>query len=401
MAHYTSHTTSDAGDQAFDLSHIFIGREQQLDHFKIYLDRWQQRMFAADPGESIVTTAPSPNNKLQGLIVLLYGRGGFGKSTLLTRYREMVLAENRNLLPGQSTVTASTIVDWEFAIEGKRSLFNPPPGQEIDAAAYFQALCGQLAISLDKNPKDFKEYQSAVRDTEKARKDASGVLDSMQKDDRYAWLRGLTIEAIRGAVRTYIPGSGVVVDNPSVKSATDEAAKLTQEQISRIHDRLRDRLGNKLGDYLDSPLRLGLALGHDLHDFAKNFPLLIFFDTYEEVDEGDCLLRIVMRAAGLRVGWMLAGRDNLWAGPGQLDRSIALEYGYKELVPADRGLAIDFNAGGVGAFTFSDIKDYFDLLCKKVGHQLQLPRVTEEGAKRILDVTGGVPLAVKIAGRAA
>ena len=74
MAYYTSHTTSDAGDQPFDLSHIFIGREQQLDHFKIYLDRWQQRMFAADPDESIVTTAPSPNNKLQGLIVLLYGR---------------------------------------------------------------------------------------------------------------------------------------------------------------------------------------------------------------------------------------------------------------------------------------------------------------------------------------
>src|SRR5712692_10062204 len=171
-----------------------------------------------------------------------------------------------------------------------------------------------------------------------------------------AWLRGLTVEAIRGAVRTYIPGSGVVVDNPSIKAATDEAAKLTQEQISRVHDRLRDKLGNKLGDYLDAALRLGLALVHDLHDFARNVPLLICFDTYEEIDEGDRLLRVVMRAAGLRVGWVLTGRDNLWAGPGQTDRSIAVEYGYKEIVPADRGLAIDFNAGGVGAFTLSDIK---------------------------------------------
>ncbi len=104
-----------------------------------------------------------------------------------------------------------------------------------------------------------------------------------------------------------------------------------------------------------------------------------------------------MGAAGLRVGWVMAGRDNLWAGPGQTDRSIAVEYGYKEIVPTDRGLAIDFNAGGVGAFTLSDIKDYFDLLCKKVGQQLQLPQVNEEGAKRILDVTGGVPQAVTIA----
>src|SRR5229473_2806886 len=201
MARHTSHTSFDTSDEAFDLSHIFIGREQQLDLFKIYLDRWQQHMFNADPDDTIVTTAPSPNNKIQGLVVLLYGRGGFGKSTLLRRYRDIVLAENQNLLPGQSAVTVSSIVDWEFAIEGKRGLFNPPAGQEIDASAYFQALCGQLAIALDKNPKEFKEYQSAVGDTEKARKDASGILDSMQKDDRYAWLRGLTVEAIRGAVR--------------------------------------------------------------------------------------------------------------------------------------------------------------------------------------------------------
>ncbi len=395
MAHHTSHRSSEIGDEAFDLSYVFIGREQQLDLFKIYLDRWQQHMFAAAPDDSIVTTAPSPNNKIQGLVVLLYGRGGFGKSTLLRRYCGTVLAEKQKLLPGQSAVTVSSIVDWEFAIEGKRGIFTP--GQELDAAAYFQAFCGQLAISLDKNPKEFKEYQSAVRDTEKARKEASGILDSMQKDDRYAWLRELTVEAITTAIRTYVPGSGVVLDNPRVKSAADEAAKLTQEQISRIRDRLRDRLGSKIGDYLDAALRLGLALGHDLHDFAKNFPLLIFFDTYEEVDDGDRLLRIVMGAAGLRVGWVLAGRDNLWAGPGQTERSIAVEYGYKEIVPTDRALAIDFNAGGVGAFTLSDIKDYFDLLCKQAGLYAQLPQVNEEGVKHILDMTGGVPLAVTIA----
>jgi hypothetical protein len=38
MARHT-YTSTDTGDEAFDLSHIFIGREQQLDLFKIYLDR--------------------------------------------------------------------------------------------------------------------------------------------------------------------------------------------------------------------------------------------------------------------------------------------------------------------------------------------------------------------------
>ncbi len=58
----------------FDLGQIFIGREQQLDLFHIYLDRWKHEMITAS--DIHMTAAPSPNNKLQGLVVLLYGRGG-------------------------------------------------------------------------------------------------------------------------------------------------------------------------------------------------------------------------------------------------------------------------------------------------------------------------------------
>src|SRR5712692_10321123 len=95
----------------FDLGQIFIGRDQQLDLFHIYLDRWKREMSTApDTG---LTTAPSPNNKLQGLHVLLYGRGGFGKSTLLKHYRDISLESSPKL-------TVSETLDWEFAIEGKR-----------------------------------------------------------------------------------------------------------------------------------------------------------------------------------------------------------------------------------------------------------------------------------------
>src|SRR5258708_8285484 len=144
-------------------------------------------------------------------------------------------------------------------------------------------------------------------------------------------------------------------------------------------------------------MRLGVALGKDLSEFAKNFPLLIFFDTYEEIDEGDHLLRILMGAAGLRVGWIIAGRDNLWAGEEQRKRSLNFEYGYKEIVPQDRCLPIDFNVGGVGAFTLSDTVKYFALLRKEIRYKPPLPVVTEKDAERILNVTQGVPLAIKIA----
>ena len=200
MPRQTHRTPPNQGGEFFDLSQIFIGREQQIDLFNIYLTRWKQLMFNSDLDDALVTTSPSPYNKIQSLVVLLYGRGGFGKSTLLRRYHDISLQEERNFAVGN-------IVDWEFAIEGKRSLFNPPPGQEIDASEYYKVLCGQLAIVLDKKPQAFKEYQAAIRDVEKARKEAGQILDNMQKDDRYGWLRNLTVEAVTTAVRTYVPGS--------------------------------------------------------------------------------------------------------------------------------------------------------------------------------------------------
>src|SRR5205085_1829866 len=145
MAHHFPQIASGQSDGGFDLSYIFIGRQQQLDLFEIYLNRWKKLILNTKPNERLVAAAPSPNNKIQGLVVLLYGRGGFGKSTLLKHYHEIALESGRHL-------AASKITDWEFAIEGRRSIFNPPPGQQVDAGDYFRLLCNQLAATLDKRP---------------------------------------------------------------------------------------------------------------------------------------------------------------------------------------------------------------------------------------------------------
>src|SRR5215831_2161188 len=97
MTDSNSRTPTDQSDGAFDLSDIFIGRELQLNLFDIYLTSWKKLIFAAKPSDYLVTTAPSPNKKIQGLVVFLYGRGGFGKSTLLKRYREMASQDRLNL----------------------------------------------------------------------------------------------------------------------------------------------------------------------------------------------------------------------------------------------------------------------------------------------------------------
>jgi tetratricopeptide (TPR) repeat protein/energy-coupling factor transporter ATP-binding protein EcfA2 len=376
----------------FDLGQIFIGREQQLDLFHIYLEHWKHEMLTAPDIQ--VTAAPSPNNKIQGLVVLLYGRGGFGKSTLLEHYRDIVLVDSQKFI-------VSGIVDWEYAVEGKRSLFNPAPGREVDAPEYFRFLCSQLVEALKKRPDEFKEYQAALKAVEEARKQATGVLDSVQKDDRYASLRMLVGPGAITLLRWIAPRVDQALESAKVTEKVEEVigqgAQIGAEQLVHAYSKLHDKLGHKLDDYLEPALRLGLALGRDLSRFARNFPLLIFFDTYEEVDEADRLLRLVMGAAGARVGWVLAGRDNLWAGAEQRERSVGKVYGYKEIVHPGLGLSIDFNVGGVGAFTTSDIVEYFSLLRKQVPAQLTLPIVTEEDAELILDVTQGVPLAVRIA----
>ncbi len=390
MTWHTSVTPSDLSSDAFDLSQIFIAREQQIDLFNLCLNRWKQLVFDAEPDDTLVMTAPSLYNKIQGLMVLLYGRGGFGKSTLLKHYHD-IAEDDRHLI-------TSKIVDWEFAVEGKRGIFTPPQGQEVDASEYYRVLCSQLAIALNKKPKEFREYQSTVKDIEKARKQVSGVLDRLRNDDRFAPLRGVTIDALVTIIGALTPPPfSRMLDNKKVKEVANQGVKIGIEQLAEIRSKLHDELGHKLDDYLDYPLRLGLALGRDLYEFAKNFPLLIFFDTYEEVASADHLLRTVMGAAGLRLGWVMAGRDNLWGGSEQHKRSIAIEYGYKEIVPADRGLSVNFNAGDIGAFTLSDIREYFGLIREKVPYEPPLPEVTEENAERILDVTQGVPLAVKIA----
>jgi tetratricopeptide (TPR) repeat protein len=348
---------------------------------------------AAPSADAQVAAVPSPNNPIQGFIVLLYGRGGFGKSTLLKHYHDMAREPSWHL-------AVSEIIDWEFALDdSNRSIFNPPPGQEVDAGRYFRVLCARLAQALGRPRDQFREYARAVAEVEQARKQASGVIESLQKDDRYAWLRRATSQEAIALVRTFVPALNVVPGIDTVAGAAqqglEQGMKFSAEQARHLHEKLRDKMGQRLDDCLDPALKLGASLGRDLARFARDYPLLICFDTYEIVDEGDRLLHIVMKAAGVRVGWIIAGRDNLWAGVEQRKRSLGRVYGYKDIVQPDRALAIDFNVGSIGAFTASDILTYFTLLSEKSSGQPAA--ITEENAERLLDVTQGVPLAVKIA----
>ncbi len=390
-----SHTLPDGSSpfpNEIDLSDIFIGREQQLDQFRFYLERW--RRLAATATIPDLKAAPSPNDKIQGFVALLHGRGGFGKSTLLKRYREIALEYSDD-------IQVSDLIDWEFAAQERRALFNPAQRDVIDAYQYFSFMRDQLALAFGRPRTDFKEYQVAVRAVDNAKKQAQGVLKGLQQDDRYAWLGSLPGEIVLALIQSVpvVKNLPLLKDDAiakAVSNAANAGVTIGVEQVTQVWTRLYERLGDDLSDYLDAPWRLGKAIGYDLAQFARKRPILIFFDTYEEIDEGDKLLQMIMGAAGGRVGWVIAGRDNLWAGVGQRRRSLEVEYGYRDLVLPDRRMVIDFSADGVGDFTSSDIEEYFTQLSRKALRPA-LPAVSEKDAVHIRDVTGGVPLAVKIA----
>ena len=373
-----------------DLSQIFIGREQQLDQFRYYLERWMK--LAAASSATPLAIVPSLNDKIQGMVVLVHGRGGFGKTMLLKHYYDMALEYEQVLGVGK-------IVDWEFAARDRQSIFHPAPGENVAALEYFRLLRDQLASALGKQPISFKGYQSAVNAILEARKQARIVLTDLKQENQFDWLRGPVGEGVV-ALLHLIPYSNVVLSNEKfaekVKEVAGEGTIIGLDQLKQVWDRLHARLDIKLSDYLEPALRLGQGLGADLALFARRSPLLLFFDTYEVVDEADEYLRLVMGAAGTRVGWVLAGRNNLWAGLSQRLRSRETEYGYKDLVPPDRRLVVDFSAEGAGDFALGDIEEYFTQLCTSP-RQPPLPVVTEKDAAHILEVTQGVPLAVKIA----
>jgi hypothetical protein len=220
-----------------DLGQIFIARDDQLDLFSFYLDRWLRDMPTTPSSPN--RCAPSPNERIQGLVVLLYGRGGFGKSTLLTHYHDLARAYPKKFL-------VSEIVDWEFAVEGKRHLFHVPKEQDVDAVEYFLLLCDRLAHALGKQANDFKEYQKALKTINEAKKQVSSELERLKGDNRYAWMRKLAGEELIAVLRQFVPPLGPILDNQTIagtiKEGMDMGLQATQRQLGLLTHGMRNEM---------------------------------------------------------------------------------------------------------------------------------------------------------------
>ncbi|EFH83709.1 hypothetical protein [Ktedonobacter racemifer] len=128
MAH-SPQPDAQGAQEPFDFNQIFIGREQQMAEFGRLLREWKYTLAQEELDAPGAPELPSPRNKLPGLVVMLYGRGGFGKSTLLNRYYGIASQANEQGMGGRLTLCGP--VDWEFAVEGRRAIYNPSQGQAL------------------------------------------------------------------------------------------------------------------------------------------------------------------------------------------------------------------------------------------------------------------------------
>src|SRR5712692_516787 len=262
---YSSSEESPLLPSEIDLNDIFIGREDQLYQFCGHLDRWHRLATTTSIPE--VKAPPSPSNKIQAFVILMYGRGGFGKSTLLKNYRKIALEYPLE-------IHVSDLIDWEFAALERRSFFNPAEGEEIDAYEYFSFMRERLASALGRPRADFWGYETAVKAVDEAKKKAQGVLKKLQQENSFAWLQTVPGEVVLTLIQSIpVLKNAPILKNETktkaVSEAVNEGTRIGLERINQVRTRLHDGLGNQFFDYTDASWQLAKGLGYDLAQIAR------------------------------------------------------------------------------------------------------------------------------------
>jgi tetratricopeptide (TPR) repeat protein len=367
---------------AIDLERIFIRRRDQIHIMDTAVQAWKHQV-AVPTYQSHAVSGQYP------CIVWLSGSGGLGKSTLLKHYREELVASEPLLHVGE-------IIDWLHVLNDDNRLRHFMVN-DVYEKLYFEMMYQQLSLSIDRRLHNFKEYKRNINLLQDIEDKVSKILENVQKiaECNTLWKipKVRMLKLLQWFVRSGLYEQDTRETARKLKEYTSEGVNIEVACIYRLHEELSRKLGDRFNDYLRSGNMLGTALGHDLQRFARDRPLLIFFDTYECVEKGNDLLRSIIEAAGIRVGWFIAGRSQSWAS-GSLPDFTNNKIYKPNTMQSDSIVSIHLKAEEAGNFSPEDITCYFLQLCEQ---KQSLPAITKQDAQRIYYVTQGIPLAVSIA----
>ncbi len=272
---------------------LFLGRLDEQDRFR----------------EVLRTVLSSRDEDGPPFIFLIYGEGGMGKSQLTRRLYDIVTTE----APFERDWSALR-VDWELvrnstpALRVARDQIHP----EVVLDALHRA-------ALDEGwGRQFKKYQEVVKQRRQAEQAVAQALEREREQSQYTAIRDLGAGGLAKLVRQVIPVVGQTGEDLS-RALLAAGIQLGAEQVAKVRQQaeqfLKARLKPELYDVYRQPHeQLARALGDGFQRVSRDCPLVLLLDTYEIVAAAaDTWLRQVIKAAGPRVVWVIAGRDNLAA----------------------------------------------------------------------------------------
>ncbi len=231
-------------------------------------------------------------------IFLLYGEGGMGKTSLGRRFYD---------LAGEDFPNCFQVLrlDWE---EAKNEYPSLNVGHESIRP---ESVLETIYLTVSKGREGiFEKYRQVEKTLKQIEEKVDKELQARQGEGaEYAPILKKGLSWSLGALRK-LPHVETILGAGDGK--VDEA--IADGAVSALVGLMKKRLSLEERRIFATPHRqLAEALGHGLQAISAQKPLVLLLDTYEIVDRLECdrVLRMVIKAAGRRVVWAIAGRANL------------------------------------------------------------------------------------------
>ncbi|MCA9945889.1 MAG: tetratricopeptide repeat protein [Anaerolineales bacterium] len=335
----------------------------------------EQKRFRA----ALTETMPPPPGEDLPYVILLYGDGGIGKTTLAQRFKD--IAETEPPFEGDFF---TLWIDWED--EREKNIALKVGREQISIETVFNLIHTNFLQANERWGRYFDRYQKMVKERREIEKQAAEILTGGGADNEFSRkLIGATTSALATIIRWQVPigdtGEKLAQQflEAGVEIGADKASSLRNFMQTRLQARLK---AEQYQIFLNPHEQLALALADGIQQITHQKPLIVFFDTYEIVDRTDIWVRSLIKAAGPKLIWVIGGRQNLVK-----NRQFGQDYfrGYADTFP--RRL-IDYDMHQLAQ---DDVAAYFS--------EIAAPKkLTETEIEAFALATRGIPLAMRTAG---
>ena len=284
-----------ASDFPIDLDDDFQVAVPVVDSVMIGSDRFygrahEQRTFR-QLLEDIIATPPETASKIdKSYILLIYGIGGMGKTTLCARLCD--IAREEDAFRGRIRIVTLNWDNHKAAIDDMKVVMET----ENTALGLLTLVGSSFGDSSQRYFQSFHKLTGQIREAE-----ARASEQLRDEDDEFSALSKIGIAGAKLLVTSTIPPELAGVIN-----MTADQLPILARQAKAWMDRLR-REDREL--ILRSERLLIDAFAVDIRAASRERPIVVLLDTYEIISWADeRWLRLVFGQTGPRVAWVLAGR---------------------------------------------------------------------------------------------